>query len=126
MIRTTIMQKVVVENANGKVFEAEFNQMMKELAIYKPQVFYPQNVPGHCAYITFTEEVEEAENAKDRLELKGIRPVCGQCPFYEEPGDGRKKEGKCMKKLEPWCHYTKPACLYLCDLLENELVELKH
>lgn len=126
MIRTTIEQKVVVENPVGKVFEAEFNKVMRSLAEFNPKTIYPDNVPGHCAYIVYTESIVEPEDARDELELKGIKPVCGQCPYYEAPGDGRVKVGRCLKALEPSPHYSKRACVFLCELVMADAVELEH
>lgn len=123
MIRTTVEQKLVIESPNGKIFEAEYNKAMKELAKYSPKTIYPENVPGHCAYIVYTESIVEAEDARDRLELKGVKLVCGQCPYYKEPGDGRKKIGKCEKGLEAAPYYTKCACNFLCEMVELEIIE---
>lgn len=125
MIRTVITQKVVIENPVGKVFQEEFNQEMVRLAAYNPQVMYPPNVPGHCAYITYTEKVEKPENAKDRLELQGIMPVCGECPFFQEPGDRRVKCGTCTKGIVPAPRYDLRACNFLCELMEAGAVDME-
>lgn len=97
---------------------------MYRLAKYNPTVSYPTNVPGHCAYINYTEEIITPENARDELELKDIRPVCGECPFYEKAGDHRVKAGKCLKDLEPKPYWEKPACTYLCEMVLSGAIDL--
>lgn len=123
MIREKFTQVVVIQTTDGAEYQRQFNEIMRNLAEAEVTYETPANVPGHCCYIYYKEEIVTPENAKDRLELKGITLVCGECPFYEEPHDGRRKKGRCRIKDDEPVWYEKTACNVMCEkVLSKEIV----
>ena len=122
MLREKFTQVIVIETKDGAEYQRQFNEIMRDLAPYEVRYQNPTNVPGHCCYIYYDEEKVVPENAKDELELKGVHLICGMCPYYEDPKDGRVKKGRCRIKDEPaW--YDKTACLAICEsVLKGDVV----
>lgn len=55
------------------------------------------------AWIRVTEIILTAETLREKYELRGIRPKCGDCPYYVAPTDKRRRCGHCdlMTGVDP-------------------------
>lgn len=95
----TIMKKRlrVVESEDGAIFEASFNAIMDEVCGkgIMPEVSFPDRGGKHCAYISYTEQMEFAETIVEEHEMRGEHDKCRDCPMFHPPLDGRKKWERC-------------------------------
>jgi hypothetical protein len=76
--------------------------------------------------ITYIEEVNVRESIVDDFHEEGIRYVCAQCPYCEDPHDKRRKWCKCKFKRIGRTRRDSEVCRYFYALLaagEVDLVE---
>lgn len=97
-MKTLIKKRLrVVESDDGAVFETSFNAIMDEVANLgiMPEVSFPDKGSKHCAYISYTEQIEIAETIVEEHEMRGEFDQCKDCPLFHPPVDGRKKWERC-------------------------------
>ena len=123
MIHETRKQIRVIEAETAKGFETAFNEALAELAKWRPDVTLNMQRGTHCAYIMYTETVTIPEDIRDEYELKGIRYICGDCPWFRPSPDRRIKYTTCDRG-EYRTTYNTAACLALYKAVDNGEVKL--
>lgn len=88
-------QKIsVVADTDPQVFETKLNDIFYKLGSdgtkYERSLFNNEN--GFSCFITYEEVEEIPECLMDEYHLKGIYPICGECPYYTAIN---KHEGEC-------------------------------
>lgn len=76
------------------------------------------------AYVRWTEYFWVTDGSlRDEYALRGIRPKCGSCPYYEPPTDKRRRCGTCylMTGVDP----RDDVCDDFFDWLESGEIEWK-
>lgn len=113
----------VVEANDAAEFEAEFNAALAELTRWKPEVTMNTQRGTHCAYIMYNEETKVPEDTRDEYELKGIRFICGDCPWFRPSPDRRIKYTTCARG-EYRTTYNTAACNALYKAVDSGEVEI--
>lgn len=81
-------QMLFVEGQTGEDFQRNYNSAMDNFAEQGINVDEKLiSLEQRTAVILYTQTVEIAETLKDRYALKGIFPVCRDCPYYEAVTD---------------------------------------
>lgn len=85
----------VVQSRNPGDFQDQINEIFERLGEegiqYKEELFNNEN--GFSAYIRYERTERIPESIKDEYELRGIRPKCKDCEFYEPIS---QYEGRCF------------------------------
>ena len=117
MKRETFRQFIILECDSAQEFQEKLNLAMREHATKHPEVEFNKN-KGHSAYISWTEEVTIVESIADEFAMKGIRYVCGECPFFELSKDKRVKYTTCGCDVKN-TYYERPACESLYEKIKR-------
>lgn len=94
MIRKS-KRTIFIEATTNEEFEKALNEALKGLNDPKVQIFGKYQ----CA-ILFNELIyeEDHKTIADLFEEAGCGATCGDCPFYQEPTDKRKKYTVCNNR----------------------------
>ena len=96
MIRTEYEMNLTIQTRDAEEFDARCNDASRTYSNKDVKVTRMFDAElGFIAFVTWTEREAIPENAKDRAELRGERYVCGECPYYVRPTDGRVKNTDC-------------------------------
>lgn len=109
MIRNDIEQIAVVQAEDAQEFQKQFNELMARLSNCNPKVQFNFN-QGHCAYITYTQEVRIPDCVADEYHAQGIMFKCKRCPLHELETDGRVKNVKCKYANLGFTHLDHECC----------------
>ena len=110
MKREKITKVAVVRSAVPSVFEREFNAKMEELALHDPQFSITDTGGTLSAVITYQETHHFADSVMDEFHFEGIRYLCKNCPYLEDPHDKRVKRCRCKYAEFGMTHKDHEAC----------------
>lgn len=102
----------VISCFNAEEFETRLNEAFDSVGGSLKKILFNMNAEGHCAYILYDYTKKIAESARDKALLDGDAYVCGECPFFVPPTDGRKKKGYC-EHMQDWALPRDMACTWL-------------
>lgn len=110
------VQQTIKED-NPVIFDEKVNEVYIKASKsgITPEVNFVNGL-GLCASIRYFVSESIPENAKDECELKGIKHICYECPYFEAPSDKRIKQVRCTRG-----EVTK-AELDCCDIFYEELL----
>ena len=74
--------------------------------------------------IVYNEELDIRESIVDDFHEEGIRYVCAQCPYCEDPHDKRRKWCKCSFKKTGRTRRDSEVCRYVYALLAAGEIDL--
>lgn len=125
MIRKTVPKFQIIENKNPKQLTEELNSILWDVAEHDnvDVVTGFDSSIGHYAHIRWMEEVVIPESVADEFHLKGIRYVCGECPFFILQQDRRIKHTVCNKGSRTT--YDHPACECLYEMVKKGEIEIE-
>lgn len=83
----------VIKTTEPADFEQQFRSALE--GVKDPQIMTDYKDGFFVAIITWQTDAEVVETVRDEFHLEGLRYVCGQCPYLEHDGDGRKKRFPC-------------------------------
>ena len=92
--RKELMQ-VTIRGESPEDFDRKVNKILREHADAK--IEREPNAPMMC-YMTYTEDVLEAESLRDEYELAGCTLKCRSCPYIRKSEDRRRKKHFCPVK----------------------------
>lgn len=118
MKRTEREIAVIAHGETADEFEKALNKALEK----KGARVEAMDLPTLRAWVKFTEVTLEPESLRDQYELKGVKPKCGDCPYYKEPTDRRLRYGSCSMyaKTDPKDDACEPFFKWL-DLGEVKL-----
>lgn len=101
------------EGATLKELEENFNQVMEWVASYQKHSEPVVDLPNLRGFVTFEETVRIPEGMRDKLDLAGMRALCGDCKNFEPTkygagackfcrGDLRKGDECCERFFKKW------------------------
>lgn len=95
MRKTEKEQVFVVEHADPAQFQNAINAAMDELKEASPRLdtFVFESV--YKAIIHYQIIEEHADTMAEKAHVAGVYFSCDECPYFEEPADGRSRYGFC-------------------------------
>ena len=116
---TQLKQTKVVTGSTADDFQQRLNEALAEVASEsrKYELSF-NNTMGFCAYIVYDLQRQYAETLSDEYELRGETYKCYECPMFNPSEDRRVKYTTC-KNGERHTYYSKPACEWFYEELEN-------
>ena len=108
-MRKSVKRVAVIATRDPEEFERQVNEKLEELSDRKPDVMYDITNDFH-ALISYEETIEEVRTVEDEFLAEGIRYVCGQCPFREQPEDKRRKNVSCVYSDLGQTHLDMSSC----------------
>lgn len=109
MRKETKQRLIVVTDNDPAVFQDKFNKAWDQVESKNPTYQFNMHM-GHCAYITYTEEIRIPETIEDQYALAGISYRCRNCPHFEWP---RTRTGEINRVTkEGGCRYASLGISY--------------
>lgn len=123
MIRKCYPKYEILESKNPKQLTDKLNSLLEGVAKKDVEVKtgFDSSI-GHYAHVKWMEDLTIPEDIRDEFALKGIKYVCGQCPFFVLHKDKRIKYHICNKGEHTW--YEHSACNMLYEMIEKGEIEL--
>lgn len=92
----SVRQVVTAHGRTPEEFDSEFNRTVRSLAERGISYDVQMNTnAGLVAHIFYEERTRVAETVRDEYALRGEKYLCRECPYFEEPEDGRVKKVRC-------------------------------
>lgn len=86
------------------VTEDQFQESLNmALSKHKGATIADMDLPSLRAWVKYIEVEYTPETLRERYALQGVRPTCGECPYYIAPRDKRLRCGDCelMNHVDP-------------------------
>ena len=110
-----------IKQETPEAFEREYIEALTD--VKSPSIYKDYKDGCFIAIITWETETLETETVADEFHLEGIRYVCGQCPYLEDDGDGRKKRFPCKYSEFSTVDKRQECCELFYKKLKQGLIE---
>lgn len=103
-------QIAVIESDTAQEFEAEFNRRAKDLNANKSSVTTMYDNGKFVALIEYECVERTIDTVTDEFHMEGIKYICDECPYMEDPDDKRVMHVDCKYAEFGRTHRKQEAC----------------
>ena len=107
-----VTKVAIVRSSDPREFEAMFNARIDALADFNPTPKITDTGDIISAVITYQETHHIVDSIADEFHFEGIRYLCRNCPYLDDPHDRRIKHCKCVYSEYGMTHKDHEACEY--------------